>query len=91
MRDLTLGSTGITVPQNGFGALPVQRRNVEDAVEILRICRVGAQRTLGRLLPRLRILHAYLPCRDHHQPVRTHVAYAEARAVRGMAVRALAE
>ena len=36
MRDLTLGSTGITVPQNGFGALPVQRRSVEDAVKILR-------------------------------------------------------
>ena len=36
MRNLTLGSTGITVPQNGFGALPVQRRSVEDAVKILR-------------------------------------------------------
>ena len=27
MREITLGSTGITVPQNGFGALPVQRVN----------------------------------------------------------------
>ena len=36
MRNLTLGSTGITVPQNAFGALPVQRRSVEDAVKILR-------------------------------------------------------
>lgn len=36
MRNLTLGSTGITVPQNGFGALPVQRRSLEDAVRILR-------------------------------------------------------
>ena len=25
MKNITLGSTGITVPQNGFGALPIQR------------------------------------------------------------------
>lgn len=36
MRYVTLGSTGICVPQNAFGALPVQRRSVEDAVVILR-------------------------------------------------------
>lgn len=36
MRNLTLGSTGITVPQNGFGALPVQRRTLDEAVAILR-------------------------------------------------------
>ncbi|MBQ3290918.1 MAG: aldo/keto reductase [Mogibacterium sp.] len=36
MRNLTLGSTGITVPQNGFGALPVQRRSLDEAVRILR-------------------------------------------------------
>lgn len=36
MRQLTLGSTGITVPQNAFGALPIQRRDLEDAVRILR-------------------------------------------------------
>ena len=36
MRNVILGSTGICVPQNGFGALPVQRRNTEDAVKILR-------------------------------------------------------
>ncbi|MBQ1228377.1 MAG: aldo/keto reductase [Firmicutes bacterium] len=36
MKMVTLGSTGITVPQNGFGALPVQRRNFEDAAAILR-------------------------------------------------------
>ncbi len=36
MRNVTLGSTGICVPQNGFGALPVQRRSIEDAVVILR-------------------------------------------------------
>lgn len=36
MKQITLGSTGITVPQNGFGALPVQRVNMETAVRILR-------------------------------------------------------
>ena len=36
MRNLTLGGTGITVPQNAFGALPIQRRSTEDAVKILR-------------------------------------------------------
>ncbi len=44
MRDVTLGSTGITVPQNGFGALPVQRRSVEDAVRILRRAYEGGMR-----------------------------------------------
>lgn len=33
---ITLGKTGITVPQNAFGALPVQRRNFDEAAEILR-------------------------------------------------------
>ena len=41
MRQLTLGKTGITVPQNGFGALPIQRRSLEDAVEILRAAYEG--------------------------------------------------
>ena len=36
MKMVTLGNTGITVPQNAFGALPVQRRNFEDAAAILR-------------------------------------------------------
>ena len=36
MKTITLGATGITVPQNAFGALPVQRVGVADAVEILR-------------------------------------------------------
>jgi len=44
MRDLTLGMTGITVPQNGFGALPVQRRSIEDAVKILRRAYEGGMR-----------------------------------------------
>lgn len=36
MKNVTLGSTGITVPQNGFGALPVQRADYETSVAILR-------------------------------------------------------
>lgn len=36
MVDVTLGSTGITVNKNGFGALPVQRISDEDAVYLLR-------------------------------------------------------
>lgn len=35
MRNVTLGSTGITVPQNGFGALPIQRDSVETAERLL--------------------------------------------------------
>ena len=36
MRTVTLGSTGITVPQNAFGALPIQRDSRETAVQLLR-------------------------------------------------------
>lgn len=36
MRNITLGSTGITVPQNAFGALPIQRDTTEVAVHLLR-------------------------------------------------------
>lgn len=36
MRQITLGSTGITIPQNAFGALPIQRVPMNEAVKILR-------------------------------------------------------
>ena len=36
MRTITLGSTGITTPQNAFGALPVQRVGKDEAVRLLR-------------------------------------------------------
>ena len=36
MTYVTLGSTGITVPKNGFGALPVQRVGKEEAILLLR-------------------------------------------------------
>ena len=36
MKNITLGITGITTPQNAFGALPIQRISKEDAVKLLR-------------------------------------------------------
>ncbi len=36
MNTITLGTTGITTCQNAFGALPIQRVNMEEAVAILR-------------------------------------------------------
>ncbi len=36
MKKITLGRTGITVPQNAFGALPIQRVPLDEAVKILR-------------------------------------------------------
>ncbi len=36
MDYVTLGSTGIRVPKNGFGALPIQRISEEEAVKLLR-------------------------------------------------------
>ena len=36
MKTITLGTTGITAPQNGFGALPIQRISKEEAVKLLR-------------------------------------------------------
>ncbi|MCR5322962.1 MAG: aldo/keto reductase [Lachnospiraceae bacterium] len=36
MKTITLGKTGITSPQNAFGALPIQRISTEAAVKLLR-------------------------------------------------------
>ncbi len=36
MRNITLGSTGITTCQNAFGALPIQRAEKAEAIKILR-------------------------------------------------------
>ena len=36
MKTITLGSTGITTPQNAFGALPIQRVDMAHAVKLLR-------------------------------------------------------
>ena len=44
MRNITLGSTGITVCQNAFGALPVQRTEKTEAVKILRRAYEGGMR-----------------------------------------------
>lgn len=44
MKTVTLGKTGITVPQNGFGALPIQRVSMEEGVRILRMAYDGGIR-----------------------------------------------
>lgn len=41
MRDIILGKTGIKAPQNGFGALPIQRVTKQEAVKLLRAAREG--------------------------------------------------
>lgn len=44
MRNITLGKTGITVPQNAFGALPIQRVDMDTAVNLLRRAYEGGMR-----------------------------------------------
>lgn len=44
MKQVTLGSTGITVCQNAFGALPIQRVDMETAVRILHRAYEGGMR-----------------------------------------------
>ncbi|MCF0132835.1 MAG: aldo/keto reductase [Blautia sp.] len=44
MNQITLGITGITVPQNAFGALPVQRVSQDYAVKLLRRAYDGGMR-----------------------------------------------
>ncbi len=44
MNNVTLGTTGITVPQNAFGALPIQRVTVDEAVQLLRRAYEGGMR-----------------------------------------------
>ena len=44
MRQITIGKTGITAPQNGFGALPIQRVSKDEAVTILRAAYAGGMR-----------------------------------------------
>ncbi len=44
MRQITIGSTGITVPQSGFGALPIQRDDLDTAKRILRRAFAGGFR-----------------------------------------------
>ncbi|MBC5580151.1 aldo/keto reductase [Anaerofilum sp. BX8] len=41
MAKMTLGRTGLTVEQNGFGALPIQRISKEEAVRLLRRAQEG--------------------------------------------------
>ncbi len=41
MKQITLGATGITTPQNAFGALPIQRVDLDTAVKLLRMAYDG--------------------------------------------------
>ena len=44
MKNITLGKTGITVPQNAFGVLPIQRVTLGTAVHLLRSAYDGGMR-----------------------------------------------
>lgn len=44
MNNVTLGKTGIVVPQNAFGALPIQRIPEKDAIHLLRKAFDGGMR-----------------------------------------------
>ena len=44
MREITLGKTGIRVPQNAFGALPIQRDDLVTAAAIVRRAYEGGMR-----------------------------------------------
>lgn len=44
MEMVTLGKTGITVSKNGFGALPMQRVSMEEAVKLVRKAYEGGMR-----------------------------------------------
>ena len=44
MKTVRLGKTGIEVPQNAFGALPIQRISEEDAVTLMRNAYEGGMR-----------------------------------------------
>lgn len=44
MKQITLGKTGITVPQNAFGALPIQRVDMETVAAILKRAYEGGMR-----------------------------------------------
>ncbi len=41
MKTVTLGKTGITTPQNAFGALPIQRDDTDTAVKLVRAAYEG--------------------------------------------------
>ena len=44
MKEIVLGKTGIKVPQNAFGALPIQRVDMDMAVKLLRRAYDGGMR-----------------------------------------------
>ncbi len=44
MKQVVLGSTGLSAPQNGFGALPIQRVDQQTAADLLRKAYAGGMR-----------------------------------------------
>ena len=52
MKTITLGRTGITTPQNAFGALPIQRVSKDEAVAILRRAFDGGMTFFDTAIPR---------------------------------------
>ena len=44
MNEVTLGSTGIAVAQNAFGALPIQRISADESTKLLRLAFEGGMR-----------------------------------------------
>lgn len=44
MKTVSLGKTGITTPQNAFGALPLQRCSEQEAIQLLRSAYEGGMR-----------------------------------------------
>ena len=47
MKEITLGKTGIKTPQNAFGALPIQRVTMDEAVKILQRAYEGGMTSLS--------------------------------------------
>ena len=57
MEAVVLGSTGIKVNKNGFGALPIQRVSTEDAVKLARKAYEAGITFLDRKSTRLNSSH----------------------------------
>ena len=80
MDMVTLGSTGITVNKNGFGALPIQRISEEDAVMLLRKAYNAGMRFI-REHPEGQLLHRHKDRSADRRPAkgghRNHTADAQ--------------
>ena len=64
MKTITLGKTGITTPQNAFGALPIQRVDMQTAIHILRKAYEG-----------LSLIHISMCIRDRYAGAECNAVY----------------